>query len=137
MKRAIPLIIVALLALGAGVALAENPYNGNWKATWVGTAKQEAPGTKHHREANVVILDNGGSFQNLASARGGAKGNPCVGLKAPISVKKATAEELVFVIEFASVLHGCEDSKVTLQRVDDKTLKGMRDQDKEITLVRD
>lgn len=136
MKRAIPLIIVILLALGAGVALAENPYNGNWKATWVATAKEQIA-TKFHREADVVIRDDGGSFQNLASASGGKRGNPCVGQKAPISVKKATAEELVFVIEFSRALQGCNDSVVKLQRVDDKTLKGVRDKDNEITLVRD
>jgi len=136
MKRAIPLILATLLALGSGVALAENPYNGNWKATWVATAKERIA-TTFHREADVVILDNGGSFQNLASVTGGARGNPCVGQKAPISVKKATAEELVFVIEFSSALQGCNDSVVKLKRVDDKTLKGMRDKDKEITLVRE
>ena len=118
------------------MALAENPYNGNWKATWVATAKEQIA-TKFHREADVVIRDDGGSFQNLASASGGKRGNPCVGQKAPISVKKATAEELVFVIEFSRALQGCNDSVVKLQRVDDKTLKGVRDKDNEITLVRD
>lgn len=136
MKRAGAMLIIALLALAAGVAQAENPYNGNWKATWVATAKERIA-TQFQREADVVILDDGGSFQNLGDARGGARGNPCVGQKAPVSVKKATAEELVFVIEFSRVLQGCHDSKVTLQRVDDKTLKGMRDKDKEITLVKE
>ncbi len=136
MKRAGALSIIALLALVAGVAQAENPYNGSWKATWVGTAKEQIA-TKHHREADVVILDNGGSFQSSGAAGKGVKGNPCVGQKAPISVKKASAEELVFVIEFSSVLQGCNDSVVKLKRVDDKTLKGLRDKDKEITLVKE
>jgi hypothetical protein len=59
-----------------------------------------------------------------------------VGRKAPIVVKTATADKLIFVVRFSTVLQGCPDSEVRLKRVDDKTLKGIRDKDKEITLVR-
>ena len=111
------------------MAQAGNPYNGNWKATWEGTQ-----GMQHRvNQAKVVILDNGGSFQNQHKS----KANPCVGQKAPIAVKSATEGELIFVIQFSSVLKGCIDSEVSLKRVDDKTLKGLRDKDKPITLVRD
>jgi hypothetical protein len=106
-----------------------NPYNGNWSATWQGTKGL----VQHGNRADVVIHDNGGTFQNQQfSTR-----NPCVGKKAPITVKTATADELVFVIEFSTVLRGCEDSEVRLKRVDDRTLKGFRDGEREITLVRE
>lgn len=133
MQSARGMLLMALLACAAAFAQGENPYSGKWTATWVGTTTSEGPATQHQNQAEVVIRDNGGSFQNLKSGRR----NPCVGQKTPISVKKATAEELIFVIEFSGVMAGCQDSKVTLKRVDDKTLKGLRDKDKEITMVRE
>lgn len=121
--------IVTLLGCTAVTADAGNPYNGNWTATWASTKGL----LQHNNAAAVVIQDNRGSFQNQRSSTR----NPCVGKKAPITVKTATADELIFVIEFSTVLRGCEDSEVKLKRVDDKTLKGVRDADKEITLVRE
>lgn len=111
------------------MAQAENPYNGDWTAKWVGTQGL----VRGQNKAAVVILDTGGSFQNSKSS----SKNPCVGRKAPIVVKTATADELVFVIQFSTALRGCQDSEVRLKRQDDGTLKGVRDTDKEITLSRD
>jgi len=127
LARAIP--IVTLLVCATGVAQAGNPFNGNWTASW-----QSTKGALHHNnEADVVILDDGGSFENQRSA----SRNPCVGRKAPIAVKTATQDELIFVIEFSTALKGCKDSEVKLKRIDDKTLKGFRDEDTEITLVKE
>lgn len=129
MKRAYVLLMVLFMGCATAIAQAENPYNGDWTASW-----QSSKGALHYNNVGkVTILDNGGTFQNLRSSTR----NPCVGKKAPISVKTVTADELIFVIEFSSVLKGCSDSEVKLKRVDDKTLKGMRDLNKEITLVRD
>ncbi len=128
MKRTGEVVIAALLACATAIAQAANPYNGDWTATWVGTE-----GVLHHvNQADVVIADNSGSFDGQRSSTR----NPCVGRKAPIVVKTASAEELTFVIRSSTVLQGCRDSLVRLKRVDDKTLKGIRDKDKEITLVR-
>ena len=129
MNRAITIVVVALLGCAAAMAQTGNPYNGSWTATWQGTK-----GMLHqNNQADVVILDNGGTFQN----RKWSTRNPCVGREAPIAVKIATTDELIFVIEFSTVLRGCQDSEVKLKRVDDKTLKGVRDEDKEITLVKE
>jgi hypothetical protein len=91
---------------------------------------------QHVNQADVVIADNGGSFDN----RYRSTHNPCVGRKAPIAVKTATASGLVFVIGFSTVLRGCRDSEVRVKRVDERTLKGLKDKDKdkdkEITLTR-
>ena len=128
MKRTGEMFIAALLVCATAMVQAGNPYNGNWTATWVGTK-----GVLHHaNQADVVIAENSGSFDNRSSSTR----NPCVGRKAPIVVKTATADELIFVVRFSTVLQGCRDSEVRLKRMDDKTLKGIRDKDKEITLVR-
>jgi hypothetical protein len=122
------MFVAGLLACAAAMAQTTNPYNGNWTATWEGTK-----GLLYHaNQADVVIADQGGSFDNRSSSTR----NPCVGRKAPIAVKTSTASDLVFVIRFSTVLQGCRDSEVRLKRVDDRTLKGTRDKDKEITLTR-
>jgi hypothetical protein len=129
MKRIVEFIFVAVLSCTSALAQSENPYNGKWTATWAGTKGL----VKGQNKGDVVILDSGGSFQNQKIS----SKNPCVGKKAPIAVKTATADELVFVIQFSTVLRGCQDSEVKLKRVDDNTLKGIRDADKEITLVKE
>ena len=39
-------------------------------------------------------------------------------------VQKATADELIFTVNRAVTLAGCNDSTYTFKKVDDKTLKG-------------
>lgn len=126
MKRIAAVFLATMLACGAVMAQEGNPYNGSWTAAWIGAKKQ------HPNKALVVIQGDGGTFQNQHASRN----NPCVGIKAPIAVKTATADELVFVIKFATALSGCKDTEVALKRVDDKTLKGLRDGKAEITLTR-
>ena len=118
--------MAALLACGTALAQEGNPYNGKWTATWLG-AKSGTP-----NRADVVIQDRGGTFENQRSTRS----NPCVGIKAPISVTVATKDELVFVIEFSKALGGCKDSEVRLKPVDVDTLKGLRAGKQEMTLKR-
>lgn len=129
MRRASALVVVLLFVCSVAMAETVNPYNGEWTATWAG-----GKGVVHfNNKADVVIRDTGGTFRN----RRHSTKNPCIGREAPITVMTATADELIFVIQFASVLKGCKDSEVKLKRVDDKTLKGLRDENKEITLIRE
>jgi hypothetical protein len=128
MKPTRAMFIAGLLACAAALAQTTNPYNGNWTATW-----EHGKGMRQHvNQADVVIADNGGSFDNRYSSTR----NPCAGRKAPITVKTATASELVFVIGGSTVLQGCRDIEVRVRRVDERTLKGLRDKDQEITLTR-
>ena len=126
MIRAGIVLLIAILACATAMAQEGNPYNGNWAATWIGAKAMRK------NVANVVIHDSGGTFQNQHASRN----NPCVGIKAPIAVTTATADELVFVIKFSTALGGCKDAEVTLKRVDDKTLKGFRNKTMEMTLTR-
>ena len=64
-----------------------NPYNGNWTATWEGGKGMH----QHLNQADVVIADNGGSFDNRYSSTR----NPCVGRKAPTRVIAARTAQAV------------------------------------------
>lgn len=126
MIRAGTLLLLAVLACATAMAQEANPYDGNWAATWIGAKAQRK------NVADVVIHGSSGTFQTRHASRN----NPCVGIKAPIAVTTATADELVFVIKFSAALGGCKDAEVKLKRVDDKTLKGFRNEKMEMTLTK-
>jgi hypothetical protein len=65
-----------------------------------------------------------------------ARKNPCVGRAYPITVQKASAEELVFTVNRAQTLAGCRDSTYIFKKVDDKTMKGEMPDGREISLIR-
>ena len=121
------LTIVAGTVFGS-VALAQvaNPYNGTWTIKFDGAARVNLEGT-------VVVKDDGGSYKVLAQS----KNNPCVGREAPLNVKSATADELVFEVTRSKVLSGCEDYTLRFKRVDDKTLQGSLADGRKITLTRE
>ncbi len=119
------LIVLSLVLCSTVTAQEPNPYTGTWKATW---------DTKKERlQAKVVITDSGGTWKAAASSHT----NACRGVKAPISIVSASAEELVFQIKFSEALRGCKDIPVSLTPVDANTLKGFRDSTVAVTLVRD
>lgn len=109
---------IPCLAFAIGLPLAvaaqtPHPWNGSWTLEFDGSRTSDLEGT-------VVVQGHGGSWRVATQS----KKNPCVGREAPILVKSATADELVFEVNRSSVLAGCRDWTMTFKKVDDKTLQG-------------
>jgi hypothetical protein len=120
------LLLLAAVVLSAPVfAQTSNPYNGKWTVMFDGKKTIDLEGA-------VVIKDDGGTWDMVAQARK----NPCVGRAYPITVTKASADELVITVNRAKTLTGCKDSTHTFKKVDDKTIKGDMADGREISLVR-
>jgi hypothetical protein len=120
------LATMCLTLAASAIAQETNPYNGTWHAEF----ESAAQGAK--LEGTVVIKDQGGTWDMLAR-----KGNnPCVGREVPITMQKASADELVFEINRSKALPGCNDGIAKLKRTDDKTLEGVFDKGRKIKLIR-
>jgi hypothetical protein len=125
MKQVHFVLLAALLLPVPVFAQTDNPYNGKWTVMFDGKKSIDLEGA-------VVIKDDGGTWDMVAQARK----NPCVGRAHPITVKKASADELVITVNRAQTLTGCKDSTYTFKRVDDKTIRGDMADGREISLVR-
>jgi len=120
------LVIGSLLASSPIASAQEpNPYQGTWDATLVNKKGETRKGT-------VTLKDQEGSWD--ISWKDFQK--PCAGIRAPVVVQRASADELVFEINRSKALKGCGDNIVTLRRVDETTLKGELDDGRRLTLVR-
>ena len=113
MIRTLAAALAALVVADPTVAQTDNPFNGHWKISFDGTRTVDLDGT-------VVVKGDGGTWDIVAQSRK----NPCLGREYPITVQKASGEELVFTVNRAATLTGCKDSTYTFRKVDDKTLKG-------------
>ena len=113
LNRIFVTLLAAFLAAEPVVAQTDNPFNGSWTISFDGKKTVDLDGT-------VVINGTGGTWDIRAQARK----NPCVGREYPITVQKATADELTFTVNRAVTLAGCNDSTYTFKKIDDKTLKG-------------
>lgn len=118
--------LAGIMLSAACLAQEPNPYDGSWRAAYEGRQKAQ-------REGKVVISGQGGSWDMAAFDRR----DPCVGRPAPITVRQATPEELVFEIGRSKVLTGCRDGVARFRPVDDKTLQGHFDGRREMTLTRE
>ncbi|MEZ5542749.1 MAG: hypothetical protein R3F42_11985 [Pseudomonadota bacterium] len=122
------------LMLACGVLLASslcwaqepNPYSGSWQAHLVNNKGEQ-------RKGKVVLGETDGNwdFEHQVYK------NPCVGMPAPIVIRSATADALVFEIDRSRVLKGCKNNVATLQRIDDNTLQGGLDDGRKLTLIRE
>ncbi|MBX3589289.1 MAG: hypothetical protein KF755_00150 [Burkholderiaceae bacterium] len=110
----LPLALIALGLQGADAfAQAGNPHNGTWKMQFDATNRVQVQGT-------VDVKDDGGAWKTEARD----SRDPCAGREAPIVVRSATPEKLVFRVIRSKVLAGCPDFSVTMNRVDDNNLQG-------------
>lgn len=105
--------ILAFLCCTSVLAQQDNPYNGTWAARADGERSVDAEGT-------IVIKDTAGTWSFVARNRD----DPCFGKESPLEVRKASADELMFVVMRSKVLAGCRDFRVMLKRVDEQTLEG-------------
>ena len=114
MSRSIGAFWIAALAVATGAAAqSAHPYVGTWHAAY-----ENANGKS--RQGTVVITEAGGTWDMDVSSRG----NPCQGRAVPITIRKATADELVFSIDRSAALPGCKDGTASLKRIDATTLDG-------------
>jgi hypothetical protein len=89
---------------------------GSWNATL------DIAGDRPH-DAVVKIAGDSGTIR-IFSGRSHARSNPCFGREFPLSVRQDATGALSFDVRASKVLAGCRDVTATLQRVDDKTLRG-------------
>ena len=113
MNKVFAALLAATLAAGPVCAQIENSFNGKWVVSFDGKKTIDLEGT-------VVVNGTGGTWDIVAQSRK----NPCVGREFPITVNKASADELTFTVNRAATLTGCKDSTYTFKKVDEKTLKG-------------
>ena len=125
MNRTSLVLLSGFLLTAPVIAQTENPFNGKWTVSFDGQKTIDLDGT-------VVIKGDGGSWDIVAQSRK----NPCVGRAYPITVQKASADELVFTVNRAQTLAGCKDSTYTFKKVDDKTMKGEVRDGRAASLVR-
>lgn len=120
------LVVAFLLTCSNGWAQDANPYSGTWQAHLVNNKGE-------HRKGTVVLGETDGrwDFEHVVYK------NPCVGMPAPIVIRSATADELVFEVVRSKSLKGCKDNVVTLKLKDEHTLEGELDDGRKLTLTRD
>ena len=120
------LVILTVLTSPLVLAQEANPYSGSWQVSMVNNKGE-------HRKGTVSLTDRDGTWdiehQNVK--------NPCAGIRAPIVIRSAAADELVFEIVRSRSLRGCRDNVATLKRVNDTTLQGELDDGRKLTLSRE
>ena len=121
--------ITTLAIATAAFAQGSNPYNGTWRAE-IESITEGKQGAK--LDGKVVIEDQGGTFDMATLARK----NPCAGRAYPITIRRATADELVFEINRSKALPGCKDGLARLKPTDANTLQGEFDAGRSIKLIR-
>lgn len=126
MKAIHGLIVAVMMTCWTVQAQETNPYSGTWQAHLVNNKGE-------HRKGTVVLGETEGrwDFEHKVYK------NPCAGMPAPIVIRRATADELVFEVLRSKALKGCKDNVVTLKRTDDHTLKGELDDGRQLTLTRE
>lgn len=123
LRRLAPLMLGLFAA--SVCAQGSNPYDGSWTIKMEGTNRVAY-------EGDLVIQGEGGSWKVLARD----KRDPCIGREAPLVVRTATAEKLVFDVNRSKVLTGCPDWTMKLTPVDDKTLSGQFKDGRVVTFIR-
>lgn len=119
------LIAVTLVVSFSAFAQEYQLYNGEWKASY------KSP-KGYSREGTVIFDGEGGKWDTLTKS----KTSKCIGLPAPITVRRATEEGIVFEINRSQALRGCKDETIKLKRVDENTLQGKFNRGRDITLKR-
>ena len=85
-------------------------------------------------EAVVVLKGSSGTW-NVTPPSVRAR-NPCLGRDYPIAVIAESAESVDLAVRGSQALTGCSDLSVKLKRIDDKTLEGLIDDTRKVTLKR-
>ena len=119
------LVVGTLLVSAIASAQQANLYDGSWNMVTT-----NMKGNK--RTGEVIIKDQGGVWKLDSSP----KNDPCVGIRSPIVVHRASTDELVFEIRKSEALSGCRDHMATMKRIDETSLQGATDDGKPLTMNR-
>ena len=112
------LLKIMLLTFAISTASASEgveDYYGVWKASMIDK--------KEGRRTGVVEIEDQAGYWRMQSICVPLK-CACKSLRAPIAIKVATSNELVFKILKSKALRGCKDRTARLTRVDGNTLEG-------------
>ena len=126
LQRSATGVMLGMSFVFAALAQQNSPYDGTWRAKFTGER-----GTPE--DAALVVNAGSGTWTN--SRRRAA--DPCLGRTTPITVSRATGDELEFAVEGSKALLGCSDFIVSARRVDNSTLEGKYSDGRRISLVRD
>ena len=116
-------LLACSIPLSSALAQDANPFNGKWEASY-------AVNTYPVR-AEVVIADDGGSWTTNLT-----RGYGCSGIETPLTVRRHSATDIVFVVHLSKVKTGCQDFSVTAKTVDVNTLDGAFKSGNHLKLVR-
>jgi len=125
--RRIALALIACAFASSAAGDATNPWSGTWRAIY-----DNRHGIRD--EAEVVILGAAGTW--LIYSNVPSKYVPCRDQRLPVIVKEASAGQLSFTVDGASLIDGCPVFSVTLARIDDNTLEGTLGNTRSLRLTR-
>ncbi|MDM0117734.1 hypothetical protein QTI66_37145 [Variovorax sp. J22R133] len=110
----VALLAAASMLAAAGARAQSGAHEGSWQATFKTERGAERDGT-------VVIKGDAGTWDMNSQNRN----DPCVGRQYPIAIKKASADELEFVVMREATLAGCKDTTMRLKSTDGTTFTGL------------
>lgn len=119
------LVVGTLLVSAISSAQQANLYDGSWNIV---TTNMKG----NNRTGEVIVKEQGGIWALDSSP----KNDPCVGIRSPIVVYRASTDQLVFEIKRSEALRGCKDHIATLKRIDEMTLQGTTDDGRPLTMNR-
>jgi hypothetical protein len=120
-------VLLALCALAAA-AQEKKAYDGEWLAQY--------PTRNGNRVLEaVVVLNAAGGTWRIEPPTVRSK-NLCLGIDYPVTVTQDSGESLHLSVQASKALTGCRDLSVNLKRVDDRTLQGLIDDVRKVTLKR-
>jgi len=105
--------LLFLVAATNASAQDKNPYDGEWLIKIERNA--------YRGEADLTITGTDGTYRRRLV---GGKDDPCAKREIPITITKATADELEYTIYGSKALAGCPDGQVTMKKAADGTLEG-------------
>lgn len=120
------------MAISPMLASAQQPVS-SLDGKWVATHPRDDGGGE--RTSRLSISQTKGIWREFG-ARARGRENPCNGKEFPVLVQTPSQVEVVINVEASGVLQGCNDRKLTLQRIDADHLEGTLGDGKPIKLVR-
>ena len=100
---------------------------------WTGTTK--SPSTGNELQIEVTLAESAGTWRYVTSATA-KKAGPCFGRDFPIAIKPLQGSKLQLSVDGASVLAGCPNFSLTVERADERTLTGSFGDGRPVTLKR-
>ena len=128
--RSMAALVLLSFCVPAGLAQEKKPHEGEWLA-------QYPPRNNPNNILLValVVLKGSGGTWNVKPPSMRNK-NPCLGRDYPVAVVAETADSVELAVYASKALTSCTDHTVKLKPIDDKTLEGLIDDERKVTLKR-